>query len=183
MTCRARRHSRSLYGWQRSPRNRGSGEEATCPSRQVLIIVPFAPGGPAHLMARRLGGKLAQGWAQPVVVENRPGASANIGIGFAAKAASDGHTLLMSPSEIVVNPSLDRSCRGIRCWMPFPVTNTATAPNVVMTHPTLSATRPVRRSASSVRRVSAGQRTLAKARPAMSQFHYAIGNSRPGAVT
>jgi len=136
-------HSRSLYRWRRSPRNRGSGEEATHPSRLVLIIVPFAPGGPTHLMARRLGGKLAEGWAQPVVVEKRPGAGANIGIGFAANAASDGHTLLMSPSEIVVNPSLDRSCRGIRCWIPFPVTNTATAPSVVMTHPPLSATRPV----------------------------------------
>lgn len=109
------------------------------PSRPVRIIVPFAPGGPTDLMARLLGTKLTEAWGQPIIVENRPGASANIGIGIAAKAAPDGHTLLMSLSAIVVNPSLYENLP----WHPLrdfiPVTNTATAPNVVIAHPGLAA--------------------------------------------
>jgi tripartite-type tricarboxylate transporter receptor subunit TctC len=111
----------------------------TYPTRPVRIIVPFAAGGPTDLMARLLGTKVAEGWGQPVIVENRPGASANIGIGIAAKAAPDGHTLLMSLHAIVVNPSLYEKLP----WHPLrdfiPVTNTATAPNVVIAYPGLPA--------------------------------------------
>lgn len=109
------------------------------PSRPVRIIVPFAPGGPTDLMARLIGARLSEGWSQPVIVENRPGASANIGIGIAAQAAPDGHTLVMSLHAIVVNPSLHPKLP----WHPLrdfiPVTNTATAPNVVIGNPSLPA--------------------------------------------
>jgi tripartite-type tricarboxylate transporter receptor subunit TctC len=76
------------------------------PGRPVRIIVPFAPGGPTDLMARLLGTKLTEQWGQQVIVDNRPGASANIAIGLAAKAAPDGHTMLLTTHAIVVNPSL-----------------------------------------------------------------------------
>ena len=109
------------------------------PSRPVRIIVPFAAGGPTDLMARLLGGKLAEAWGQPVIVENRPGASANIGIGIVAKAAPDGHTLLLSLHSVVVNPSLYEKLP----WHPLrdfiPVTNAATSPNLIIAYTGLPA--------------------------------------------
>ena len=114
-------------------------DAAAYPSRPVRIIVPFAAGGPTDLMARLLGSKLAEAWGQPIIVENRPGASAKIGIGIAAKAAPDGHTLLMSLHAMLVNPSLYEKLP----WHPLrdflPVTNTAMAPNAVIAHPGLPA--------------------------------------------
>jgi len=62
----------------------------------VHIVVPFPPGGGADTLARILEPKLAELWAQPLIVEHRPGASGHIGADYVAKSAADGHTLLMS---------------------------------------------------------------------------------------
>ena len=77
------------------------------PSRPVRMIVPFAPGGGIDVVGRTLGAKLAERWKQPVVIENRPGASGAIGTELAAKAPADGYTLLMSVNTIVMVPSLN----------------------------------------------------------------------------
>ena len=114
-------------------------EASAYPARPVRIIVPFAPGGPTDLMARLLGAKLTEMWGQQVIVDNRPGASGNIGIGLAARAAADGHSLLLSAHAFVVNPSLHQKL----AWHPLrdfiPVTNAATAPNLLIAHPGLPA--------------------------------------------
>lgn len=65
-------------------------------TRQVTLIVPFAPGGTSDILARFIGPKLAQAIGQPVIVENRPSASGNVGADFVARAPGDGHTLLLT---------------------------------------------------------------------------------------
>ena len=83
----------------------GSSGTAIWPAAPVRIVVPFTPGTGIDILARTLGPKLSQAWGQPVVIENKPGASGNIGADQAAKAR-DGHTLLMGVNTLVINPAL-----------------------------------------------------------------------------
>src|SRR5438046_749614 len=76
------------------------------PNKPVRIIVPFPPAGPTDAVSRILGQKMSESLGQQFVVENRPGAGGNIGIGAAAKSPPDGYTLLMVSSSFVVNSSL-----------------------------------------------------------------------------
>ena len=66
------------------------------PTKAVKIIVPFPPGGGADTLARIMGPKLSEIWGQPVVIENKPGASGTLGADAVAQAPADGTTLLMS---------------------------------------------------------------------------------------
>ena len=68
----------------------------TYPTRQITLIVPFAPGGPADFLARLIGLKMGEDLGQQVVIDNRPGANTIIGAQAVAKAAPDGYTLLMA---------------------------------------------------------------------------------------
>jgi tripartite-type tricarboxylate transporter receptor subunit TctC len=76
------------------------------PTRPVEVIVPFAAGGGAELLARLLGDGLSKRLGQPFVVLNRPGANTNLGTLAAVRARPDGHTLLIASAGLVANPTL-----------------------------------------------------------------------------
>jgi len=77
------------------------------PTRQITLVVPFAPGGPADFLGRLVGQKLSEDLGQQIVVDNRPGANTIIGAQAVAKASPDGYTLLMAiDGTLVMNPFL-----------------------------------------------------------------------------
>jgi tripartite-type tricarboxylate transporter receptor subunit TctC len=76
-------------------------------TKQVYIIVPYAPGGTSDILARLMGPKLSELIGQPVIVENKPSASGNIGADFVAKQSGDGHTLLITDvGTLATQPNL-----------------------------------------------------------------------------
>ncbi|MBL8378438.1 MAG: tripartite tricarboxylate transporter substrate binding protein [Burkholderiales bacterium] len=85
------------------------------PARPIRLIVPFTPGTGQDIIARTLGPKITERFGQPVVIENRPGASGNIGTEAVAKSPPDGYTLLLTASPLVFNPLI---YQGLS-WDPF----------------------------------------------------------------
>ena len=79
------------------------------PSRPVHVIVPFTPGTGADILARVLGPRLSERWKVAVVVENRTGATGNIGADLVAKSPPDGHTILLTATSFGTNSALTRS--------------------------------------------------------------------------
>ena len=109
------------------------------PARPVRIIVPFSTGTAADIVARQLAARLAETWGQGVTVENLQGAGGNVGAVAAAKAAPDGHTLLMLGINHVINPALYQST-GYDLPRDFkPVMKVASAPLVIIAHPAFAA--------------------------------------------
>ena len=76
------------------------------PAQPVKIVVPFSPGTGMDILARTVQPKLSQMWRQPVLIENKSGASGNVGANAVAKAAPDGYTLVMGASTLVINTAL-----------------------------------------------------------------------------
>lgn len=128
------------------------------PARPVRIIVPFPPGGGADTLARVMSAPLASRWGQPVIVENRPGASGHIGADAVAQSAPDGYTLLMASTA-----ALD--ARNVSKFAPL--TLASASAYVIVANPKVKA--------SSVRELIAE----AKARPGALSF----GSSGTGAAS
>jgi tripartite-type tricarboxylate transporter receptor subunit TctC len=109
------------------------------PTRPVRIIVPFAPAGPTDVFARLLVQKLSQNLGQQFFIENQAGAGGNLGMGNAARATPDGHTIVFVSTSFIVNPSLYAKIP----YDPFrdfaPVTLAAVSPNVLTVHPSIPA--------------------------------------------
>lgn len=109
------------------------------PTRPIRLIVPFAPGGASDVLARPVAQKLSEALGQQVVVDNRPGAGGNIGMGLAANAAPDGYTLLAVTSSFVLNPSLYSKVPYDPVKSFVPISKIAAAPEVFASHPSLPA--------------------------------------------
>jgi tripartite-type tricarboxylate transporter receptor subunit TctC len=114
-----------------------SAAAQTYPAKPIRIIVPLAAGGPGDVLARALGQKLSEQVAQPVIIDNRPGANTNVGTEFVAKSAADGYTLLATASPFTVNPALYPK-------MPYdpirdfaPITLIGVTPLILVVHPSL----------------------------------------------
>jgi tripartite-type tricarboxylate transporter receptor subunit TctC len=109
------------------------------PNKPVRIVVPFPPGGAVDTVARVVGQRLSELIGQPMIIENRPGASANIGAELVAKAAPDGYTLLMAANGLATNNTLfpNLAFNGIRDFTP--IARIGYAPLVIVVHPTVPA--------------------------------------------
>ena len=134
------------------------------PSRTVRMVAPFAPGGATDALARLVGQKLGERWRQTVIVDNRPGASGNIGAEIAARAAPDGHTLVVAGAPHAINMTLYRNLAYDFGRDLVAIARLAGYPSAIIVHPSL----PVR----SVKELI----VLAKARPGELNF----GSPSPG---
>jgi tripartite-type tricarboxylate transporter receptor subunit TctC len=108
------------------------------PARPIRLIVPFPPGGSTDILARALGEKLAQGLAQAVVIDNRPGAGGSIGAEAVARAAPDGYTLMMGHlGTLAVNPAIYKNLPYDPVRSFAPVSLMAIVPSVLVVNPSL----------------------------------------------
>ena len=110
---------------------------APYPSKPLRIIVPFAPGGGTDLTARLVGQRLAERLAQPVVIDNRPGAGTMLGTELTQKAAADGYTLMIASASHAINPTLYRKVNYDPVRDFAPVTLAISFPFVIAAHPAL----------------------------------------------
>ncbi len=105
------------------------------PEKPIKIVVPFPPGGSTDTLGRAIAQKLQEKWGQPVLVENRPGASTLIGSTAVAKSSPDGYTLIVSVSSHTTNPAMQAT-------MPFDTLKDFTAVSLLARAPVLAVANP-----------------------------------------
>lgn len=105
------------------------------PDKPIKIVIPFPPGGSTDSLGRAIAQKLQEKWGQPVLVDNRPGASTLIGSAMVAKSPPDGYTLIVSVSSHTTNPAMQAS-------MPFDTLKDFTAVSMLARAPVLAVANP-----------------------------------------
>ena len=110
------------------------------PRKSITIIVPASPGGAIDLVARLVGQKLTEAWGQPVVVDNRAGATGIIGTEVVSRAAPDGHTLALVASSHSINPSTTKKLPFDTLKSFEPVVLTHIVPLMLVIAPMIAAT-------------------------------------------
>ena len=111
--------------------------QTSWPSANITIVVPFTPGGLTDILARSVGEKISPALGQPVIVDNRPGAGGGIGATFVARAAADGHTLLLGHIGILaVNPSLYANLQYDPLAFSY-IAPLAIVPNILVVNPSV----------------------------------------------
>ena len=109
----------------------------TFPARPVRIIVPFPAGGTTDILARQISAELAARWGQPVIVDNKGGASGTIGSEMLVQSAPDGHTLMLTATHHVINPGLYKKLKYDTRADFTPIALIASVPNVLLVNPSL----------------------------------------------
>lgn len=135
------------------------------PTKPLRIVVPNPPGGTVDIVARAVAQGLGASLGQPVVVDLKPGGNNIIGTESVARAAPDGHTILLAATHLTINPLVRKLPYDGTTWF-APVALLASTPNVIAVHPSVPA--------KTVQELIA----LAKSRP--NPFNYASGNPSSG---
>jgi tripartite-type tricarboxylate transporter receptor subunit TctC len=108
----------------------------TFPSKQIDLIVPFVAGGTTDSVSRLIAQRMNDSWGQPAIVHNRPGGGSTIGTNIVAKAAPDGHTLLVTTIAFAINASLQKTPYDpIKDFAP--ITELTSIPIMLVVHPSL----------------------------------------------
>jgi tripartite-type tricarboxylate transporter receptor subunit TctC len=108
----------------------------TYPSHPIELVVPFVAGGTTDTVARLISQRLTDRWGQPTIVNNRPGGGNSIGTALAAKAAPDGHTLLIATIAFAINASLQKQpYDALKDFIP--ITEIASIPLMLVVHNSL----------------------------------------------
>lgn len=118
----------------------GAAHEAQAqayPAKPVRIIVPYPPGGTTDILTRVIGQRLTEAWGQQVIIDNRAGASGNIGAEAVVRSAGDGYTLLSASTVHTVNPSLYSKLSYDPLKDFTPITLLAQVANILVVHPSL----------------------------------------------
>ncbi len=127
----------AAIGISAGARAQAISNEPAYPTKPIRFVVPYFPGGTPDIQGRRLAEKLRERLGQPIVIDNRPGANASIGMGIAARAPADGYTIIIAPvGPWAVNPHLYK--------LPYdvlkdfaPIIHVTTTPGVLVVHPSV----------------------------------------------
>jgi tripartite-type tricarboxylate transporter receptor subunit TctC len=112
------------------------------PSKHIRFVVPFAPGGASDIFARLVGQRLSQRLGQPVVVDNKPGATTTIGAAEVARAPADGYTIMLAPAPFVIAPLMMQKL-GYDFVKDFTgIALLASSPLILTAHPSLGVSTP-----------------------------------------